>query len=122
MQCAVDTLAPRGARPRRRDEPTFVARGTGARWTETLALSNRRRRRLRPIRPADALSLRRGFMALSPEDVRLRFLHPMTELTEETALRLASPDPRRELALVLAEPPTDAGALVGAVARACTGA
>ena len=104
--------------PRRNARPTYVARRAGAPWCETLTLSNRRRLVLRPIRPGDALTLRRGFAALSPEDVRFRFLHAMTELTEEAALRLASPDPRKEFALVLAEPPPEGDALIGGVARA----
>jgi RimJ/RimL family protein N-acetyltransferase len=118
MRTAPKTSRARGAHPRRGAAPTFVARRGGAPWTETVTLSNRRRVVLRPIRADDTTALRRGFAALSPEDVRLRFLHPITEMTEELAQRLCTLDARRELALVLAEPPPEGDALVGAVARA----
>ena len=117
MQATAAPPASRRAKPHRGSGLTYVARRTGAPWSETIALSNRRRLVLRPIRPDDAETLRRGFAALSSEDVRRRFLHPMTELTGEQARRLAAPDPRRELALVLAEPPPEGDALIGGVAR-----
>ena len=118
MRTAPKTSRTTAAHPRRGAGPTFVARRGGAPWTETVTLSNRRRVVLRPIRPDDTTALRRGFTALSPQDVRLRFLHPVTEMTEELAQRLCAVDTRRELALVLAEPPPEGDALVGAVARA----
>ncbi|HET6603614.1 MAG TPA: GNAT family N-acetyltransferase [Xanthomonadaceae bacterium] len=72
---------------------------------------------LRPIHPLDAEPLRAGFELLDPEEVRMRFLHPMRELTPEMAHRLTHLDPAREFALVVAEPLPPGQALVGAVAR-----
>lgn len=73
---------------------------------------------LRPIESADADAMRRGFDLLTADEIRLRFLHPLKELTPAMAQKLASPDPQRELALVAAEPLPPGEALVGAVARA----
>ncbi|HET7843649.1 MAG TPA: GNAT family N-acetyltransferase [Xanthomonadales bacterium] len=97
--------------------PVRLAHGE-APWTERIALANGRELVLRPIDRRDAPALRAGFAVLTPEEVRLRFLHPMTELGEAEALRLATPDARREFALVAAEPLPPGEALVGAVARA----
>jgi RimJ/RimL family protein N-acetyltransferase len=108
--------------PRRRSRaalptPVRIAHG-GAPWSERVALANGRELVLRPIDPRDADALRAGFATLTPEEVRMRFLHPMTELGEELARKLANPDPTREFALVAAEPLPPGEALVGAVARA----
>jgi RimJ/RimL family protein N-acetyltransferase len=73
---------------------------------------------LRPIEPADAEPLRVGFSLLTPEEVRLRFLHPLKQLTPEMARRLTHLDAEREFALVAAEPLPPGEALVGAVVRA----
>lgn len=88
------------------------------RWSERLRLDDGRELVLRPIEPADAEPLRAGFALLTPEEVRLRFLHPLKELTPEMADRFTRLDPRREFALVAAEPLPPGEALVGAVARA----
>ncbi|MDW8479291.1 MAG: GNAT family N-acetyltransferase [Xanthomonadales bacterium] len=72
---------------------------------------------LRPIDPGDAEALREGFRQLSPEEVRQRFLHPLTELTPEHARELATIDPSREFALVLAQPGPPGRSRIGAVAR-----
>lgn len=89
----------------------------GRPWCEAIELTDGRRLILRPIQPSDAQALSRSFLRLSPEEVRLRFLHPLRELTPEYATRLVSLDPKREFALVLVEcrPPEEA--LIGAVAR-----
>ena len=87
-------------------------------WRESLRLPDGRQVVLRPIDPADAAALRAGFSTMSPEDIRLRFLHPMTELTGELAAQLANPDPKTQFALVIAEALPPGEALVGAVARA----
>lgn len=92
--------------PRRAGRPwTWVLHIDGEPWL------------LRPIAPADAEALREGFRQLSPEEIRQRFLHPLTELTHEHALQLASIDPRREFALVLAHPGPPGASRIGAVAR-----
>ena len=98
--------------------PTIQRRHAGAPWSEFVVLPNGRELLLRPIVPADAPALRAGFEALSPEEVRLRFLHPIAELTDAESRRLASADPKRELVLVAAEPLPPGEALVLAVARA----
>ena len=56
---------------------------------------------LRGIEPGDVPALRRCFTRLSPEDIRRRFLHAMSELPEPMARRLCTIDPARETALVL---------------------
>lgn len=88
------------------------------RWCERLRLDDGRELLLRPIEPADAAPLRAGFALLTPEEVRLRFLHPIKELTPEMAEHLTRLVPRRDFALVAAEPLPPGEALVGAVARA----
>lgn len=100
------------------DTPPIQRRHAGAPWSEFVVLPNGRELLLRPIVPEDAPALREGFQALSPEEVRLRFLHPISELTEAQAERLACVDPKREFVLVAAEPYAPGEALVLAVARA----
>jgi acetyltransferase len=67
---------------------------------------------LRPIRPDDASELRALFDALSPEDVRLRFFHPLGSLSEEQVARFTQIDYDREMAFVL-----EAGRVLLGVAR-----
>ena len=90
----------------------------GKPWCEELALADGRRVLLRPIEPADAEPLRQAFALLSPEEVRMRFLHPMAELSPVLAQQLTQLDPARAFALVVAEPLPPGEALIGAVARA----
>jgi GNAT superfamily N-acetyltransferase len=98
--------------------PALQRRHAGSRWSEFVRLPNGRELLVRPITPDDAPALRAGFQVLSPEEVRLRFLHPLAELTEAESLRLAHADPVREFVLVAAEPLPPGQALVLAVARA----
>lgn len=93
-------------------------RPMGTPWHEELRLPDGRKLWLRPISPLDAEPLRRGFTLLTPEEVRMRFLHPMTELTPELARRLTTIDAKRQFAQVVAEPEPAGEALVGAVVRA----
>lgn len=86
-------------------------------WTEALTLPNGRELVLRPISPLDSEPLRAGFSTLSAEEVRLRFMHPITELTPEYARQLTHLVAGREFALVATEPMPAGEALVGAVAR-----
>ena len=95
----------------------MAARNRMPPWHEKLTLANGREVLIRPIRPEDAGPVRAGFVLLEPDEVRQRFLHPMKELGEAQAERMARPDPRREFALVAAEPLPPGEALVGAVAR-----
>ena len=87
------------------------------RWTERLRLDDGRELLLRPILPADAEPIRNSFSLLTPEEVRMRFLHPIKELTPDLLRRLTELDPATEFALVAAEPLPPGEALVGAVGR-----
>ena len=58
---------------------------------------------LRPIRPEDEPAFHRLFERLSPNDIRLRFLHPMKMLPKTLAARLTQIDYDREMAMVLTE-------------------
>lgn len=89
----------------------------GKPWSERLRLRDGRELILRPIRAADAKALRDGFQSLTPEEVRFRFLHPMSELTPAQAQDLADIDRRRAFALVLTEPDEFPEPRIGAVAR-----
>lgn len=93
-------------------------RNLPGRWREKLVLGDGRELILRPIEQADAQAMRDGFGLLHPDEIRMRFLHPMKELSFSLAERLACPDPQREIALVAAEPLPPGEALIGAVARA----
>jgi RimJ/RimL family protein N-acetyltransferase len=66
----------------------------------------------------DAPTLQRSFARLNPEEVRLRFMHPIKELTPAFADKLANIDPKREFALVLVENLHPDQALIAAVIRA----
>ena len=58
---------------------------------------------LREIAPNDEAALQRCFQRLSPEDIRHRFLHAMSELPAPMARRLCNLDTARETALVLVD-------------------
>lgn len=98
--------------------PAIQRRHAGAPWSELVVLPNGRELLVRPIVPEDAPALREGFQALTPEEVRFRFLRPISELTEVESARLARVDTKREFVLVAAEPYAPGEALVLAVARA----
>ena len=87
-------------------------------WSELWTLEDGRTVQLRPIEPRDAGPLRGAFALLTPEERRMRFLHPITEMSEAMARRLTHLDRRREWALVVAEPEPPGEALIGAVVRA----
>jgi acetyltransferase len=71
---------------------------------------------LRPIRPEDEPGLQKLFAALSPDEIRMRFLHHMRTLPRELAARLTQIDYDREMALVLVPaPPAGDGELLGSV-------
>jgi acetyltransferase len=73
---------------------------------------------LRPIHRSDVTALQRGFRGLSPDEVRMRFLHPITELTTPLAERLCDLDPAAGVAFVLIDPPPATTPEIHAVARA----
>jgi acetyltransferase len=56
---------------------------------------------LRDIEPGDVAALQRCFKRLSPEDVRRRFMHAMSELPAPMAQRLCRIDPELEAAFLL---------------------
>ncbi len=82
---------------------------------ESITLASGQRLKLRPIRPEDEPALRAGFGRLSPEEVRLRFMHRMNELTHAAAARLTQIDYDREMALVLIAKVEGEPAIVGVV-------
>ncbi len=106
----------RNMKPTGRRRPAIARRRVGL-WQEMLSLPNGRELLLRPISPLDVEPLRAGFSTLSPEEVRMRFMHPITELTPEYARQLCELDNEREFALVASEPLPAGEALIGAVAR-----
>jgi acetyltransferase len=69
---------------------------------ETVTLADGRVLQMRPIRPEDEPGFLTIFDSLTPEDRRLRFLHPIQELPHHEAARLTQIDYDREMALVLA--------------------
>lgn len=85
---------------------------------EPVRLRNGQVLTLRDIRRDDADALRRGFSHLSAEEVRMRFLHPINELTPQMARQLCDIDPERAVALVLADPRGRTDTEIHAVARA----
>ena len=74
---------------------------------------------LRPIRPEDEPAFQRLFASLPPEDIRLRFLHPMKMLPKDLAARLTQINYDREMALVLTDGDTPRGGDFFGVVRLC---
>lgn len=94
-------VAPKARRLiRRRVRPLLFA-PYPLRWIRELHDKDGQPLILRPIRPDDSAALRMGFKALSPEDIRFRFLHPLGDLSESQAARLSHVDYRREIAFLL---------------------
>ncbi len=102
---------------RRRRQP-FTRLYLGKPWCEAIELDSGRRLIARPMRSSDGPTLRRSFAKLTAEEIRMRFMHPIKELTPDYADKLARIDPDREFALVLVENLPPEKALIGAVARA----
>jgi acetyltransferase len=73
---------------------------------------------LRSIDRSDVAALQRGFGHLTPDEVRLRFLHPLTDLPEPLARQLCDLDPLTGVAFVLIDPPPGHAPEIHAVARA----
>jgi GNAT superfamily N-acetyltransferase len=73
---------------------------------------------LREIYTGDVPALQRGFARLSPEEVRMRFLHPLTELPYEFAMQLCDLDPKTSVALVYIDLPNAPEREIRGVARA----
>ncbi|MFP4277566.1 MAG: N-acetyltransferase family protein [Wenzhouxiangella sp.] len=89
----------------------------GRPWCCAIEMANGERFLMRPIQASDAPMLQQGFLTLTPQEIRMRFLHPLTELTAGYAERLCRIDPETEFALVLVEAKPPAEARIAAVAR-----
>jgi RimJ/RimL family protein N-acetyltransferase len=98
--------------------PPAIRRERLGPWRELLVLPNGRTVLLRPIDPRDAEPLRTAFAALSPEEVRFRFMHPIKEMTPRMAHELTVLDPKVSFALAVSDPEPPGEGLVGAVGRA----
>jgi len=77
----------------------------------TTALRDGRPMHVRPIRPEDAPALRAMVQRTDPEDIRLRFLHPMRHMPVQLAARLTQLDYDREIAFAAINP-HDPGAII----------
>lgn len=66
---------------------------------ETLTLPDGATLLIRPVRPEDEPAFIAGFTQLSPEEIRMRFMHGLKELTHADAARLTQIDYDREMAL-----------------------
>jgi RimJ/RimL family protein N-acetyltransferase len=97
--------------------PQMKRHRLGSPWRERIVLDDRRELLLRPIEPADADAIREGFALLDPEEVRLRYQHPMKSLSEDYLHNLTHPRRGRDFVLVITEPLPPGEALIGAVAR-----
>ena len=106
-----------GGRPPPREpilRPELAPQLTG----ETIRTRDGRAFLMRHIQRDDADALRRGFASLTPEEIRFRFLHPMTELPAQLVKQLCDVNPANGIALVLIDPAGKDGAVIRAVARA----
>jgi acetyltransferase len=68
---------------------------------------------IRPIRPTDAASLMRGYDAMENMSKWFRMLHALPHLTEAMALDFCTPDPARDICLVLEGKGALAGEILG---------
>jgi acetyltransferase len=71
---------------------------------EDVTLEDGRRFWVRPVVPEDEPAFQRNFARLTPEEIRLRFLAPIRQLSHVAAARFTQLDYDREMALVLTEP------------------
>ena len=93
---------------------------------EPVMLDDGRRLKLRPVQASDVAALQRLFTRLTPGEIRMRFMHSVTELPDVLARRMTDLDHVCELAWVLMDSVDDARAEMRGVARlyidAATGA
>lgn len=104
--------------PPRRSMTVRAPRGRAAKGEKSLTARDGTALRLRQIRIDDVEALQRFFGRLTPEEVRMRFLHPLNELPEPFARQLCELDPAVAFAWVLASPDDAATTEIYAVARA----
>ena len=95
---APDRFAPLPPRSSERFARSHVARSSVG---EPVHTRDGRELVLRPIEPGGVAAMQRCFTRLSPEDIRRRFLHAMSELPAPMAQRLCRIDPTLETAFVL---------------------
>ena len=88
-------LPPRGSARFAQPQTLRAARGESVRTHDGRELT------LRDIQHGDVAAMQRCFTRLSPQDIRRRFLHAMSELPAPMAQRLCRIDPARETAHVL---------------------
>jgi len=106
-----------GGRPPPRDtrlQPLSAPRLTG----ELIKARDGRSLLLRDIHRDDVDALRRGFATLTPDEIRLRFLHPLTDLPRPMAAQFCEIDTEHAVAIVLLDPEDVAEPTIRAVARA----
>lgn len=89
----------------------------GQAWCEAIELDDGARLIMRPIQPSDAGRLQLAFSTLTPDEIRLRFMHPIKELTSDYARKLTRIDPEQGFALVIVEAKPPVEARIGGVAR-----
>ena len=114
-----DRIRPRnGVRPPPRRSLTVRAPRRASKGEKSLIARDGTALRLRQIRIDDVEALQRFFSRLTPEEVRMRFLHPLNELPEPFARQLCELDPAMAIAWVLASPDDAATTEIYGVARA----
>lgn len=96
--CAPSRFAPLPPRSSERFARPRVAPSADG---EQVRMQDGRELVLRTIEPGDVAAMQRCFTRLSPEDIRRRFLHAMSELPAPMAQRLCRIDPTLETAYVL---------------------
>ncbi len=99
--------------PQRTSERFSQPRVTETTNDEEVCTQDGRRLILRSILPQDVAAMQRCFFRLSPEDVRRRFLHAMSELPTHMAERMCRVDPSLETAYVLMDDTTQPNEMRG---------
>ena len=74
---------------------------------------------VRPIRPEDEPGFQKIFESLTPDEIRMRFLHPMNMLPHDQAASLTQIDYDREMALVLEGQDSGGKAILLGAVRIC---
>ena len=92
----------------------FAVRPYPSQWEGQLVLRNGWPIAVRPMRPEDEPAIIRLLGQVSPEDLRLRFFHPVKEFSHQFAARLTQLDYARAMAFVALD--TAIGEIIG-VAR-----
>ena len=97
-------------RPAPASRDRFAIRPYPATLASEIVLGGEMKFQLRPVRPEDEHLAKDFFAKLEPEDVRLRLLTPMRQLSHAFVARLTQIDYAREMAFVALDP---SGALAG---------